>query len=902
MPIERRSLWRRSVGRTHNWRRYIRFWGPNVDADIDDELRFHLEARIAEYERLGYSPDDAARLTRERVGELTEVRTRLRRHDKQKLTIYRSREHMRFILQDVQYGLRKLRQAPGFSLAVIAVLALGIGANTAIYSVVDAAMLRPLPFPHAEQLVRLGNMDVAWNMGGPPHPQDIAHVQDAARLPVFSHVAAYAVGGLNMDAGRAPKRSVVAYVSLDFFRTVGLAPRLGRTFTQDEAVSNGRRAVIVSDRVWRQQFGADPAALGKMLRLNARQYEIVGVMPANFSYPSDPDVWLPLPLTISDMGIFEAFKNYIPTVFIARAKPGVSVQQAGQALAGLERQFPSWKRFEDTSAASLVQPLQKTLVAPGGSSDVRTALLVLMGAAGLVLLIACANVANLLLARGASRTRELAIRSVLGATRVRVLRQLAIESLLLALGGAVCGIVLAWLAVGALTSLLPASLVAIARPTLDLRVLGFTMVVAILVGLIVGVWPGLTATRESAGELIKAGGAHGATKRRGGWVRGGLVVVEMSLALVLLVGAGLMIESFRVLVTAKTGIRPDHVVTAQITLPSARYRGTVPVSTFYRSLLADIRRTPGVDAAAMVNVLPLANQGGIGLYVRAADAPEDESHKVVGQYLMVTPGYFNAIGMPLLRGEDFADATDSLSKPVIINRVMAERLWPGRDPLGRQIMFGKDPLRVVGVVADARTYTLSDSAGSQMYLPLLANGVNDANIVVRGTAPPGVLESRIAEAVRAIDPGQAVYNVRTMDEVISKSVAPRRTNTLLLSIFGALALALSGIGVYSVLAYSVAQRTREIGVRVALGAERGAVLNLVLRQGVLFAIVGAAIGLIAAVALSRLIASLLYQVSPHDPRIFVLAPLTLMVIALAATLIPALRATRVDPMEALRAE
>jgi putative ABC transport system permease protein len=890
------------MGRMHNWRRYIRFWGPNVEADIDDELRFHLDARIAEFERLGYSHDDATRLTRERVGELTGVRAKLRRHDKQKLTIYRNRERMRFILQDIQYGLRKLRQAPGFSLAVIAVLALGIGANTAIYSVVDAAMLRPLPFPHAEQLVRLDNLDVEWNLGGPPHPQDIAHVQDAARLPVFSSVAVYAVGGLNMETGATPRRSVVAYVSLDFFRTMGRTARLGRTFTLDETQPNAQRAVILSDRVWRQQFGADPTALGKVVRLNSNPYEIVGVMPPDFSYPSDPDAWLPLPLTISDMGIFEAFKMYLPSVFIARMEPGVSLQQAGRAAVALERQFPNWKHLEDTSAAALVQPLQKTLVAPGGSSDVRKALLVLMGAAGLVLLIACANVANLLLSRGASRTRELAIRSVLGATRARVLRQLALESLMLALTGALCGIALAWLALGALTSLLPASLVAISRPTLDLRVLGFTMVVAILVGLVVGVWPGLTATRESAGELIKAGGAHGATRRRGGWVRGGLVIVEMSLAVILLVGAGLMIESFRVLVTTDTGIKPDHVVTAQITLPSARYRGAVPVGNFYRTLLADIRRTPGVDAAAMVNILPLANQGGIGLYVHAADAPDDKAHMVLGEYLMVTPGYFSAIGMRLVRGQDFSTSMDSSSKPVIINRVMAERLWPGRDPLGQQIIFGKDPVHVVGVVADARTYTLADTASGQLYLPLFSYGINDANIVVRGTAPTSALESRIVQAVRTIDPGQAVYNVRTMDEVISKSVAPRRTNTLLLGIFGALALALAGIGVYSVLAYSVAQRTREIGVRVALGAERGAVLRLILNQGVLLAAVGAAIGICAAVLLSRLIASQLYQVSPHDPTIFVIAPLTLMLIALAATLLPALRATRVDPMEALRAE
>jgi len=884
-----------------NWRRYIRFWGPNVDADIDDELRFHLEARIAEYERLGYSAEDAARLTRERVGELTQVRERLRRHDKQHLTIYRSREHMSFFAQDIRYGLRKLRQAPGFSFAVIAVFALGIGANTAIYSVVDAAMLRPLPYPHAEQLVRLTPLAIRFALGGPPRPPSEAGVADASKLPVFSSVAAYAVGGLNMDGGVTPKRAVVAHVSLDFFKTVGRAPRMGRTFTTEEEQPSGRLAVILSDRVWRDQFAADPRIIGKSVQLNSRGYDVVGVMPPGFTYPSDPDLWVPLPLTITNFQIFEAFKGFLPAAFIARMAPGVTRDQAGQALAGLARQFPLWKQTQDKTPEGLVLPLQDSFTRTDTGAT-RRALFVLMAAAGLVMLIACANVANLLLSRGAARTRELAIRSVLGATRLRVLRQLAIESVMLALSGAVCGLGLAWLAIGALTALLPAALVAISPPAMDHRVLGFTMAVAIAVGLIVGLWPGLTATRDGSSELIKAGGAHGATRRRTGLVRGGLVVLEMTLALVLLVGAGLMIESFRLLVSTDAGLRPEHVATAQITLPPAKYQGPVTVGTFFRSVLADLQRTPGVDGAAAVNVLPLSNQQSIGLRVTAAGAPQDDAHAFVGQYIMVTPGYFRVMGMTLLRGRDFAADADSAHQSVVINRSLAEQLWPGRDPIGQQLMTGPVAYRVIGMVANALTSSLADSAGGQMYLSLTAGGLSDANIVVRGTAPVAVLEKRMAEAVRALDRTQTIYNVRTMDEVISKSVAPRRTNTLLLSIFGALALLLAGIGVYSVLAYSVAQRTREIGVRVALGAERSSVLGLILRQGLLLSGIGASLGLIAAIALSKLIASLLYQVSPHDVRIFVLAPIALMAIALAATLVPALRATRVDPMEALRAE
>lgn len=887
-----------------NWRRYIRFWGPNVDADIDDELRFHLEARIAEYERLGYSPEEAARLTRERVGELTDVRARLRRHDKQQLTIYRSREHMKSIAQDFRYGFRKLRQAPGFSLAVIAVLALGIGANTAIYSAVDAAFFRPLPFPAAQQLVVVNNIDVPYRLGM-PSPKSSVVLADVQQLPMFRAAAAYAVGAYNLSAASAePRRVDVAHVTTDFFRVIGRYPQLGRVFSNEEETAGGPHAAILSHRIWQQSFGSDPRVIGRTLQLNDRPYTIVGVMPSDVVFPSGADLYAPLPLPIT-FDLYEAFKMYIPLTFIGRVAPDATVLQAGAAVRSLEKSYPNWKYITDSAATSIVTPLQQDLV----PQDRHRPLLVFMGAAILVLLIACANVINLLLARATTRMRELAIRSVLGASRGRILLQLTIESLTLAIIGALAGVGLGLVGIRPLRSLLPAQLVAVSPPTLDMRLLAFTLAVAIGVGLIVGLWPALQATRGNAAQTIKAGGAHGATERGGHRVHSALVVAEISLALVLVIGAGLMIESFRALVNTDTGLRAEQTYTAHVTLPRARYQLLPSQLSFYSTMLRALRASPGVTAAGLVNRLPLSKQGGVGLKVSSPESPTtaDSAMSAAGgsqfpQYLMVTSGYFASMGIPILRGRDILDSDGKDSQVLVVNRTMANEYWPGMEPLGKHVTFGNTLMTVVGVVGDVRTSNRALAPAPQMYLPLFASSNGDANIVVRGTVPHSALAARIHDAVRLADPTQFAYDGQPMSTVISNSIAPERTNTLLLGTFGALALALAAIGVYAVLAYGVSRRFREFGVRVALGAERRDVLRLVMREGFMLVAAGVAIGIIAAIALSKLIASLLYQVSPHDVRIFVLAPIALMAIALAATLIPALRATRVDPMEALRAE
>ena len=888
-----------------SWRRYLRFWGSNVDGDIDDELRFHLESRIGEYVNAGHTPEDARRLALERFGDIPGIRGSLHRHDVSKLQQQLRAETMDELWNDVRYGVRKLLHAPGFTLAVIGVLALGIGANTAIFSAVDAAFFRPLAFSHPDRLVSLPNVELPLNtagMGIPPHPQASAEFNDFAKLDVFQSFAVHAVGGLNLEGGAEPRRAVVAHVSLDFFKTLGRFPIVGRAFTPEEQTPGGPRAAILSHRLWTTQFGAREAVIGANIVLNQKTYHVVGVMPADFTFPSNADLWIPLPLPL-DFEVFDAFKSFIRSVGVARLAPGVTPAQAAQRVLAMERQYPVGSKIvvNDSTIARAVAPLQRSLM----PQERRSALIVLMASAGLVLLIACANVVNLLLSRAVGRRREMAVRSVLGATRGRIFRQLVVESVLLSLAGAVAGLLVARLGLVALNGLMSAELTAVAPTQIDPRVLAFTLAIAIVTGIVFGIWPAFGAMRGDAGETIKSGSAHGTTSRDGNGVRSVLVIVEVAVAIILLVGSGLMLESFHALMSTDSGINTSHIATAQTTVGRRKYARPSDVSAFYSSVLDRLRATDGIQSAAAVNVLPLAMQNSIGLSIRTIDGRTAEgSQAIYPGYMQVSPGYFETMSISLLRGRDFTTSDDSSTHAAVINTRMADILWPNQDPLGHTFSLGgpNSERVVVGVVADVRTNRLEDPAQAQMYFSLRDTPNTDVNFVVRGTLPASTMNARIVEAVRSVDPKQPVYNPRSMDEVLSNSVAPRRTNTVLLVIFGMIAAALASIGVYGVLAYGVAQRTREIGVRVALGAQRGDVVRLIAGQGVVLTATGIVIGTAGAYALSRLLESLLYEVSVHDPRIFVAAPLLLGFIALVATCLPALKATRVDPMLALRQE
>lgn len=873
------------------WRRYIRFWGPDVDGDIADELRYHLDMRTQFYRESGLNDAAARRAALESFGDLEAVTRQLRDHDKRKLERQRRADMLQDIMQDIRYGLRQLAAAPRFTFAVIAVLALGIGANTAIFSVIDAALIRPLPFAAPDRLVSVSGVEVPFELSG-NHPKSAPVLDDfRADSSVFSKVAVYASGSLNLAGGTEPVRTQIAYVSDDFFRTLGRTTALGREPVDAEFKRGGPKVVVIGNSLWQQQFGGQRNVVGRQITLNAVRYTVVGVMPPDFHFPSAVEVWIPLALPFG-FDIMEAFRNYLPSQAIARLAPGATVEQAAQHVDALRRRYRTITK-DDSPVTDLVRPLQRTLLGDRGA-----AMNILAASALLLLLIACANVTNLLLSRAATRRREIAVRVVLGATRGRVVRQLFVEGFLLALGGAIVAVLVAAVSVRLLVTLLPQSLAAIAPPTIDGRVLAFTLAIAVATSLVFGVWPALGLSRVDLGSAMKLAGAGGGGSRRRNAAHGVLVVAEVSLALMLLIGAGLMIESMRNLLRENSGVRPDNLVTGRLTFPGSKYgsRGAVP--EFLNGVLARLR-SPGIDAAA-VSALPMEGVGGIGLRVAPAEA-YDEAHAAMGLYLIATPGYFSVMGAPL-RGSDLPALADTSHPVAVINETLAKTLWPGQDAIGKQMAFGPERRTVIGVVGDIRTRRLDTAAVGQLYFPMAEQAQSYASIVMRGSGDPRALMSRLREAVRAGDKNLPVYQLRQMDDVIAASVAPRRTNTILLVLFGGLAVLLATVGVYAVLAYGVAQRTREIGVRVALGAQRHDVIGMIVGEGARLTALGVGIGLAGAYGLSRFIESLLYGVSAKDPVVFVAAPIALAAVAAAAAWIPAFRATRVDPITALREE
>ncbi|MDB4877887.1 MAG: permease [Gemmatimonadetes bacterium] len=877
--------------------RYVRFWGPNVDADVDDELRYHVEMRTRDFIAQGLSPEGAREEALRLFGDPAAVARELRAHDAAKLRTARRADMLQDVGQDLRYGARKLVQAPGFTAAVVLVLALGIGANTAVFSAVDAALFRPLPFFQPERLVALQGMDVPFFVGPKDRvfPKYSPNFEDVrAQRDLFSQVAAYATGGLNLTGGAEPIRATVTYTTADFFSLLGVMPVVGRPFSAGETTRGGANAVVISYALWQRQFGGDPHVTDRRVELNAISYAIVGVMPSDFSFPKQTDVWIAWPLP-AERAMFAAFRNYIPTVFAARLAPGVARAAAIERMETFRRRVNPKVHDGEMPAADLVKPLQDELV-----GDRRTPLLILMGSAALLLLIACANVTNLLLARATTRQREIALRIALGATRLRVIRQLAVESALLAVVGGALALGVAWVSLGLLTTALPASLATVSPPRIDARVLAFTVLVALTTSLVFGVWPAIGSSKVDLNDAMKSRGA-GLTHRGARGVRGTLVVAELSLALMLLVGAGLLIDSLHRLLTVDSGIRTENLVTARLTLPPAKFQTPLARSAFVAAVVARMQTIPGVASAAAVNALPMESVGGIALRATPEEAPDDVSRGVPAMYLSATPGYFRTLGTRM-RGEDLPGSADSLNPVAVINETMARKLWPGQDAMGKRVVSpaGRRVHTVIGVVADIRTSRLDEMATAQMYFPMAESPQFYVSVLARGTADTRSLITAIRESVRAIDPSQPIYAAQPMSDVVRTSVAPRRTNTILFATFGGLALLLAGIGVYALLAYGVAQRTREIGVRMALGAQHRDVVRLIMAQGAALSTAGIVIGMASAFALTRFLSSMLYDVGAHDRRVFVTVPVVLAVISLLATWLPARRATRVTPMDALR--
>jgi predicted permease len=879
--------------------------------ELEYEMRLHRELRAARLQGGGLSPTSARYAAQRKFGNTTYHQERSR-----------DMWGMQWIENasgDFRFAARRLRSRPGFALSTILVAALGIGATTAVFSAVDAAILRPLPFYKPHELVALDNVTVPFDFGpGREERVDRYRYLDltdlASMRDVFTHAAAYAPGGLNLEEQNAPRRVRVGVVTANFFSTLGVSPARGRGFSPQEGKPGGPRVVILSDALWRSQYGARDSVIGSRITLHANRYEVIGVMPKGFGFPSESDLWIPLSVPAT-AETFSPFRGYLPTQVLARVAPGVSTGLASRRLqAKWETMIPPPEADRESSLREMIvgmradgaaAPLQDSIVASR-----KKGFFILLGATALLLLIASANVANLLLSDGAARRREVALREVLGASRGRIVRQLLAESVLLAVAGALLGVAFAPLALGLMRPLMPPALAGTAPIHLDLRVLGFATALAVITGTIFGLWPAVGTSRVDAGEAIKSGGGHGSTAGRLGAARRVLITAEVALTVMLLVGSGLMLKSFHRLVTQDFGMRTDNVGTLELTFVRPGVRMPVDGEMARRAqvvgqVLERIRSAPGVTAVGVVNDLPLRGGGGIAVGIDLIGSPMPKGADFP-RYLIADGGYFAAMGIPLLAGRTFNASDDTIGqRSAVISKAMAEAYWPRTTALGRSFYWGGDTTKaysVVGIVADVREGRVDEPPGPQVYFSTHERSLGNIAIVARGSLAPERLLARMQSAVREVVPTQAVYNLRTMEDVVAKSVAPRRTNTLLIAVFGALALILSAFGVYAVVSYSVAQRSREFGIRAALGAGRRDILTLVGGDMARLLAYGLVIGLGGAWALTRVLTTLLYEVDAHDLWTFALVPLVLVVPVAVATLVPSWRATRVSPTEVMRAE
>jgi len=883
------------------WRRLLYLVRRDrMTAELEEEMRLHVAMRAESLARAGTPHPEATFAAQRRFGNRTTMQQESRAmwgmHLPEQFT------------QDFRIAVRRLSQRKGFAFGVIAVLALGIGATTAMFSAVDAAMLRPLPFPDAGRLVILRHVSIPFDAGQPePQPaggQRRVELPDVAEMKTtFAAVAAYASGGLNISDPDRPVRANAGVVTEGFFRAMGVAPERGRAFAHEETVPGGPKAVILSHALAERWF-AGRDAVGQAMQLNSKSYTIVGVMPAGFAFPDRAELWIPMSVP-NTFDTFEAFRGFLPSFVIARVAAGVTVETAsaqmrtawdramGPSLPIDQRTQDYDDTGDDVRASGALTTLQTSLAA-----NRRTALLVLLGATGFLLLIACANVTNLLLAHGASRHRELAVRGVLGATRGRIVRQLLIESVVLSAAGTAVGLALAPIALRVIGALMPARLAGVADAHIDLRVLGFATMLAALTAIAFGLWPALGSTRAAAMEMIKWGSGHGATSLGAAGMRRLLVGAELALALMLLVGAGLMLRSFQTVMAVETGMTVDRVATLEMALP--RGSGPAPRLAKLQAILDRMQGTPGIEVAGAVNDLPLRGGGGISIRINTPLTAKGE--RAGARQLMASPGYFAALGVRFIEGRNFGATDDSLSPNVaVINRAMAEQYWPGQSALGRTFRVFSD-VTVIGVVENIRETAMEREPPAQMFYPITRSPPINVAFVARGTMPPAALMARMVEAVRSVDAAQAVFNVKMMDDVVRGNVAPRRANTILIAMFAGLALLLAAVGVYAVVSYGVTQRTRELGIRSALGATGPELVQMIAREMGWVTAIGLAVGLAGAWALSRVLSTLVYGIGTHDPATFVLVPIALAVPALVATLVPARRALRVNPAEVMRAE
>jgi putative ABC transport system permease protein len=897
-----------------SWRREFAkframFHRPKPVDDLEEEIRAHLEMEEQNNLESGMALNEAHYAALRQFGNVTLVQETCRE--------MWGWDSIETLWQDLRYGLRMLAKNPGFAAVAVLTLGLGIGANTAIFSVVDAVLLRPLPFHNPANLVQLFETERApgnYPLTGADYLDWQAQTQTLEGTSLFSWGKSF-----NASGAGEPEQAYVVQTQANFFSLLGVEPLVGRTFLAGEDQAGRNSVAILSYGFWQRHFGGGKDAVGKDLDLNGEEYAVVGVMPAWFRSLGEADIWIPMDMSLKNLGIRGTHQYRA----IGRLKHSVSAAKAQAELETiaqrLEKQYPN----SNSNVGATVIPLKDQLV-----GDSQAELLIMLGAVGLVLLIACANVANLSLVRATGRYREIAVRRAIGASRGRVIRQLLTESVLLSLLGAAFGLLIGW---GCLRLLASAESLPIPRAnpiTLNGAVLAFTLGVGLLVGVLVGLAPALQVSQLRLNEELKTTvqAVLGPSGRRR-LLRDALVAGEIAISLVLLIGAGLLLRSFAKLREVDVGIQPQDVLTAQIVLPPKKYTTLEQGIAFFDQLLDGLKGAPGVKAAAVGFQLPL--RGASNGYITIEGEESAKFNNILVENNEVTPDYFRVFGIPFLNGrnlapQDFQEAAESVRKVTImaqsgkmqaspdlrlaavINQTMARQFWRNQDPLGRRFkLWGMIQVTVIGVVGDVKEWGLRDPVIPQAYYPLplaLAPPVGARSIVVKGAVGTEGLPATVRSQVRALDNSLALFNVRTMEDVISQSMSNASYQSLLLSSFALLALLLTAVGIYGVMAYMVTQRTHEIGIRLALGAHRREILRLILRQGAQLTLTGVAFGVAGALVLTRFLSSLLFGIQSRDPFTFIVVTTGLAAVALLASYIPACRATRVDPMVALRYE
>jgi predicted permease len=861
------------------------FRRAELDQDLNEELQAHLSLLVEENLRRGLSPEEAIRKARLKLGNVASLREEHRDT--------RGLPQIDTLLQDVRYTFRILRRDTGFAIFAILIVGLGIGASAIVFSVLNTLLLRPLPFKDAASLVWIANKKSV-----PEQTSQVGHILDAREAnQSFTELAAYYayynIGDRKLTGHGEPERLTAVPVSENFFHVLGIEPQAGRVFNADECRINGPAAVILTDALWKRRFASSPEIIGKTLQLNGQPVRVVGVMPASFDFTSvfapgsRVDLFSPFPLTP------ETNRMGNTSAVVGRLKPGVTLESAQAEFNILGQRFSAEHKSDRNEIQPILSPL-KTHV----TSRLRPALIVLACAVALVMLIVCANLANLLLARNATRQKEMAIRVALGAGRRRLIRQMLTESIVLSGAGAVVGIVVAVIGTRVLTQLEAISIPLLANVQVDLGVLAFTLFIAIVTGLTFGLVPALQVPAIGVNETLKDSNRGSSGGRKYSWIRSSLVVSEIAFACLLLVGTGLLVRSFLRALDVDLGFQPDRLATIRID-PSSEYSTQAKRNAYFDETLRLVQKTPGIEACGLTDVLPLEGDRSWG--VAGVGQVYEREHYPTAFVRIVSNGYFNAMGIPLLAGRDFTEHDDASSeKVIIINDALAHRLWPGHDPIG-QMVTQDGGRRVIGVVGGVRHVTVEQESGSEMYLPIRQTGDFSAvELVVRTSLPDAAAGTTIRAALKPLDPNLGSKEFRNVQQLVDKATSPRRFVVMMLTGFSSFALILAALGIYAVISYSVQQRTQEIGIRIALGASARNLQASIMLQTLRLAAIGLIIGLGGSLIMTRLLAALLFGVNSYDPASFIGTVVVLVAVAMVAGYLPARRASQIDPTNALR--